>query len=222
MKKVWLIIAVLSISNKMIADAASPTDQLFELRKTDKTVFTSQDEGCVSFVKDANGKEIIQLQGKPGAPVCGWARFQKIYKTDASSPLGWAGHVKLVNTNNPKGVFYLTGINPNRELNFNEKQQIACFVCKGPTNCNPNNPASSSECFDSKNSNYIDCSEQIDCSKVVEINECYKETLVQDVLGPTFYYNDLLMCPSFPTGLANYSGAGADAYNNQAAVTSIK
>jgi hypothetical protein len=117
---------------------------------------------------------------------------------------------------NPRTSLYLGSVYTTRQLNFQGFNRIACYRCQGPTNCNPY--AVGNDCF-VPGPNQITCTERIDCSSVIRVNQCYRANDPHDAQAPQYYYNDLGFCKLFPANLSNYSGAGAGAFQTIQAST---
>lgn len=175
---------------------------------------------CWQWVKDKNGVEIIAFNAT--TEKCGWFTVAQRRHDTAGSNIGWNGYIKIANVKDPSKAFYL-GVNPDtsRSLKFGKGAQMACFICNPEdTNCSPNNadPCERAKCFVGKmtrecpfnsTTTPLDCSTQVDCSRVIDITECYSEG--EGVFSKV--NNDLQLCNSV-SNLENY-GTGSRSYNAQ-------
>ncbi len=171
---------------------------------------------CWVARKDTNGLEVFDFI--PSSNRCGWFSVEQRSHDTAGSNIGWNGYIKIVNARKPEKAFYLGSTIPNRQLKFGKDSTVACYICQpwDNTNCYPNDPSRAADCF--KGTYKINCDTQVDCSKVIKINECYSEAK-----GPIAQAspNDLGLCQEADLPLLNYSGGGsANNYLTQGGVFS--
>lgn len=205
MKKLWLSILGLSIFGFAI----------FFSCYADLPITQNSGRGfCYNFMKQpASGKEIIRFHADTKS-ACGWFSSFVKNRTTAGINEGWNGFVKIVNVKEPSDAFYLASDTPSRPMNFSDGSEMACYIC-GPeqnTNCKPNDPDPNvaAQCF--RGFDKINCENQVDCSKVIDITECY--TTAQGI--NTIQYNDLELCKNWRGAtLDNFSGVGKGAYQDQ-------
>lgn len=205
MKKLWITILSLSMFG------------LPRVSGQEAIVHARGKGSCWQSSIDSNGFEIFNFI--PSANRCGWFTvFQKRHDI-ANSPIGWNGYIKIVNPDKPNRMFYLGSDTAQRSFKFGKNSKIACYICQpDTTNCSPNDPERSSKCFTGVNK--ITCDQQVNCSQVLDITECYSKG--EGVFAQV--YNDLALCGEPQGGLLNLSGAagpGLPTYQAQDVALSV-
>ncbi|MBY0109945.1 MAG: hypothetical protein K2X90_02435 [Candidatus Babeliaceae bacterium] len=215
MKKLWITGVTLSI---FLASTFLKAQENLVQNRGKGTCWTSE--------KDKNGFEIYRFH--PTTTKCGYFVAYQIPRDTAGSDRGWPSGlpVKIVNIDHPENVWYL-GLGPfenQRALKFGKDAKMACYGCQPkmsgirgnlPINCSPNDgdPAKRAACFTGIDA--LDCSMQIDCSKVVDITECYQKA-VGSISSAQF--NDLKLCGERDMG-ENYGPGRNSAISSQTAAT---
>lgn len=212
MKRLWLTVISLSIVIFFLTDLSAVKGQ--------EQVVPQYGKGsCWKIVQDSQGFQVFEFF--PSTSSCGWFTVSQLTKSTAGSDIGWNGYIKIINPSDPKAAFYLGSTFPMRSLKFGknlkgENPRIACYICEPDnTNCLPNDPSRSDECFSKSKSDRISCLKQVHCPKVVEITECYQKG--EGVFAQV--YNDLALCGEPEINLLNVSGAGGNSYTDQDATT---
>ena len=209
MKKLWITVIALSTFHW----AGVSADSLGQ-----EAVINNRGAGrCWTAVKGPRGKDQYVFNASSDER-CGWFNGQSISRDIAGSDVGWpaAFYIKVVNVANPKKVWYFGGgpFELSHAVQFGKGAKIACYGCLPksgiysnlPINCSPNDAdrVKHDACF--KGTDALDCSQEVDCSKVLDITECYPRN--EGVIAAS-YPDDLGLCGQANRGLNLGVGAGS-------------